>query len=72
MSVIKEDDVTDRRIGWAWLDGSEGTWLTWKDNEPHINEKCARIRKINGVIMLLGKGCETLYYFICKQVRIVG
>ena len=66
-----EEDVTDRRKGWAWSDASEVTWLTWKSDEPTLNDGCARLHRYQNQINLMGKECETPYYFICKQVRVM-
>ena len=66
-----EDYVTDRRKGWVWLDGSGVTWLTWKADEPSLNDGCARLNQYQKKINLMGNKCETPYYFICKQVRVM-
>ena len=65
VSVIYEDSVTNRRQGWAWLDGSDVTWLEWQDDDPNISEGCARLISDK---LLAGRVCTHQYYFICKQV----
>ena len=68
-SVITKPDVDDRRYGWAWLDRSAVTWLTWKAEEPTQNtDGCARLHKD---MFLKGKECTHSYYYICKRVSIV-
>ena len=61
-SDLTAEEVADRRVGWAWLDGSDGTWETWKGNEPTLNDGCARLHEDDGKLMLIGKECTQLYY----------
>ena len=63
--VINRTDEDERRVGWAWLDGSEVTWLDWTSGEPSRYEKCARLNE-DGRIM--GKLCDEEYHFVCKGV----
>ena len=67
MNVISKGDVEDRREGWVWLDGSDVTWLEWRNKEPTRYEGCARLHTDKE---LVGKDCSDAYYFICKQVSI--
>ena len=65
VSVVDKDTAEERRQGWAWLDGSDVTWLEWQDDDPDRSEGCARLISDK---LLAGRDCTVQYYFICKQV----
>ncbi len=47
--ALKSQNVSKRRQGWQWTDGSVYTWMgSWKNDEPGKGENVARIAQAKG------------------------